>query len=239
MAKVPKIETIEDKERLIAYLLTNCTPRGLNAREKYRFKEKAKHFSYENGNLFYSIGTKKYTYICNFDILAIKNLCDMHHLPSHNGRNMMREDINKNYVGISVKSIYEYVNTCTFCQREAVPAPRLPLIPIVPSFIKERLIVDTIDLSEYAEANNGKKYIFTMIYSFSKFAWCYPSERKSGACFLEAFKHFFRREGSWKIFHSDNGGEFVANEVQTFIRTVMRAQIVHGAPYRPQTQGQI
>ena len=206
---------------------------------KYRFKEKAKHFSYENETLYFSVNETKYTYICDFDDIEVKSVCDSYHLPSHIGRNMLREDIYKSYVGISAKSIYDYVNGCSFCQRDSVPAPRLPLVPIVPNFIRERIIVDTIDLSEYGEANNGMKYIFTMIDSFSKFAWCYQTERKSTVSFLKAFKHFYHREGSWKIFHSDNGGEFIANEVQTFIRTVMKAQIVHGAPYRPQTQGQI
>ena len=83
------------------------------------------------------------------------------------------------------------------------------------------------------------KYVFTMIDSFSKFAWCYPSENKTSGNFLNALKNLYDREGTWKIFHSDNGGEFTANSVKAFITNVMKAEIVHGAPYRPQTQGQI
>ncbi|KAF7678000.1 Pro-Pol polyprotein, partial [Cucumispora dikerogammari] len=78
-----------------------------------------------------------------------------------------------------------------------------------------------------------------MIDSFSKFVWCYTVERKSSSAFLEAIKDLYYTEGPWQIFHSDNGGEFTAMQVQNFIRNVMNATIVHGAPYRPQAQGQI
>ncbi|KAF7684883.1 Gag-Pol polyprotein, partial [Cucumispora dikerogammari] len=77
-----------------------------------------------------------------------------------------------------------------------------------------------------------------MIESFSKFAFCYPVERKTSENFLKAFKHLYYREGGWKIVHSDNGREFVANRVVEFISQIGSEQ-VQGAPYRPQTQGQI
>ena len=55
-----------------------------------------------------------------------------------------------------------------------------------------------------------------------------------------ALKKLYHQEGTWQIFHSDNEGEFIANTVKNFIlNDVMKAEIVHGAPYRPQTQGQI
>ncbi|KAF7699606.1 Pol polyprotein [Cucumispora dikerogammari] len=77
-----------------------------------------------------------------------------------------------------------------------------------------------------------------MIDSFFKFALCCPVERKISENFLKAFKHLYYREGGWKIVHSDNCREFVANRVVDFIGHIESEQ-VHGALYRPQTQGQI
>ncbi|KAF7690725.1 Pro-Pol polyprotein [Cucumispora dikerogammari] len=78
-----------------------------------------------------------------------------------------------------------------------------------------------------------------MIDSFSKFSWCYTSTRKTEAGFLKNLRHLHHREGTWRIFHSDNDGDFTSNEVQEYIEQKMGAQIIHGAPYYPQPQGQI
>ncbi|KAF7686615.1 Gag-Pol polyprotein, partial [Cucumispora dikerogammari] len=193
----------------------------------------------ENKQLYFTLTATKYKYICDFDNDCVKAVCDRFHLLGHMDRNALRETVNKEYIGISTNSIYNYVRACFSCQRVSVPSPTLSLTHIIPDFIRDRLIVDTIDVSEYAESNMNKKYIFKMIDSLSKFVWCYPVERKCSSAFLEAIKDLYYTEGSWQIFHSDNGDEFTAIQVQNFIRNVMRATIVYGAPYRPQTQVQI
>ncbi|KAF7684862.1 Gag-Pro-Pol polyprotein [Cucumispora dikerogammari] len=101
----------------------------------------------------------------------------------------------------------------------------------IPSCIRERLIVDAIDLSQYAESNNGIRYIFTMVDSFSKFSFCYPTERKTSTNFLKAVTHLYMHEGCWRILHSDNDGEFLANNVKNFSRS-MSTKLVQGAPHR-------
>ncbi|KAF7677999.1 hypothetical protein CDIK_4499, partial [Cucumispora dikerogammari] len=118
---------------------------------KYNFKKKLKTFQ-----LDFTIAATKYKYTCDFDNGSIKSVCDRFHLPGHMGRNALRESVNKEYIGISTNSIYNYVRAYFSCQRESVPYPTLPLTPIIPNFIRERLIVDTIDVSEYAESNMNK-----------------------------------------------------------------------------------
>jgi transposase InsO family protein len=39
-----------------------------------------------------------------------------------------------------------------------------------------------------------------------------------------------------KIFHSDNGGEFISKTMQAMIE-ILGAKFVHGAPWHPQSQG--
>ncbi|KAF7694740.1 hypothetical protein CDIK_1978 [Cucumispora dikerogammari] len=169
MVKITNIKTEEEKFMIVAYLLTCAYPIGMNAKQKYNFKKKSENFSIENNQLYFTIDATKYKYICDFDNDSVKAVCDRFHLPGHMGRNALRKAVNKEYIGISTNSIYNYVRACFSCQRESVPSPTLPLTPIIPNFIRERLIVDTIDVSEYAESNMNKKYIFTMIDSFKKF----------------------------------------------------------------------
>ncbi|KAF7693665.1 Pro-Pol polyprotein [Cucumispora dikerogammari] len=78
-----------------------------------------------------------------------------------------------------------------------------------------------------------------MIDSFFKFSWCYPSTKNTAVEFLKNLRHLHHREATCKIFRSDNGGEFTSNEIQEYIEPKMGAQIIHGAPYHPQLQGQI
>ena len=146
--------------------------------------------------------------------------------------------ISFSYAGISVKSVKNFVNSCLSCKRDTVPSPQLPLTPIIPSFIRERIMVDTIDLSCYSESNLGIKYLFTMIDTFSKFAFVFPSRDKSATSFLNAFKTLYYREGPFKTLHTDNGGEFTATVVTSFINSI-GTDTVRGAPYHPQSQGQI
>ncbi|KAF7684868.1 hypothetical protein CDIK_4383, partial [Cucumispora dikerogammari] len=134
------------------------------------FKRKAVGFTYEYDILNYSIKEKKYIYVCDFEHNLIEDVCDNFHLPGHLRRNTLRSEIYKKYVGISAGRIANYVDSCLSCRREPVPALTLPLTPIIPNYIRERLIVDTIDLSDYLNMNGRLKYVFTMIDSFSKFA---------------------------------------------------------------------
>ncbi|KAF7699468.1 Pro-Pol polyprotein [Cucumispora dikerogammari] len=42
----------------------------------------------------------------------------------------------------------------------------------------------------------------------------------------------------WKIFHSDNGGEFTSNSVREVLKQ-LKIDDIQGTPYHPQSQGQI
>ncbi|KAF7685519.1 hypothetical protein CDIK_3732 [Cucumispora dikerogammari] len=112
MIKITNIKTEEEKSIMIAYLLTKAYPVGMTAKLKYNFKKKAENFSIENNQLYFTTAGIKYKYICDFNYESIKAVCDKYHLPSHMGRNALREAINKEYIGISTNFIYSYVKMC-------------------------------------------------------------------------------------------------------------------------------
>ena len=193
----------------------------MNTRRKQELKRKAKNFVLINGELFYIHKNTNYRFICNFEEDKIKEICEGYHLPGHLGIIKLLGLISFSYAEISVKSVKNFVNSCLSCKRDTVPSPQLPLTPIIPSFISERIMVDTIDLSCYSESNLGIKYLFTMIDTFSKFAFVFPSRDKSATGFLNAFKKLYYCEVHSKIFYTGNGGQFTAKIVTSFINSII------------------
>ncbi|KAF7702793.1 hypothetical protein CDIK_0361 [Cucumispora dikerogammari] len=94
---------------------------------------------------------------------------------------------------MSVKSVKNFVNSCLSCKRETVLSLQIPFTPIIPSFIRERIMVDNIDLSCYSESNLVVNYLFTKIDTFYKFAFVFPSRDKTATSFLNAFKNLYFR----------------------------------------------
>ncbi|KAF7686573.1 hypothetical protein CDIK_3133 [Cucumispora dikerogammari] len=146
---------MKSKKNIVSFLITNSTPVEMSSLEKSRFLKKARGFVLEEGKLHILVNGVGLEYVCEFEVERIIQICNSFYLPEHLGRNALREVILTRYIGVGVKQIYDYVDGCVGCQREAQHVPSTPLTPIKPNFIRERLIVDTIDLSEYYESNNG------------------------------------------------------------------------------------
>ncbi|KAF7687823.1 hypothetical protein CDIK_2980 [Cucumispora dikerogammari] len=128
--------------------------------------------------------------------------------------------------------MFACVDSCLSCKRKLVSTLTLPLVSIVRNFIRERLIVDTIDLSEYANLNNEIKYVFTMLDSFFKFTWCQSSTRKTAAEFLKLCDIYFtervRRVFSIQIMVKS------LLEVQEYIAQKKNVEL-YTTPYHPQS----
>ncbi|KAG0433205.1 Gag-Pol polyprotein [Dictyocoela muelleri] len=77
-----------------------------------------------------------------------------------------------------------------------------------------------------------------MIDSFSKFGWIYKSKRKDPGTFSKILMKHFYREGLWSKFNSDNGVEFVHNQVDNNLEQ-FNNESINSRPYYPQSQGQI
>ncbi|KAF7684820.1 hypothetical protein CDIK_4431 [Cucumispora dikerogammari] len=166
MGKLPNISNEQEKQDIIAYLTTKSFSSAYTSSQTKKLRRKAKSFKILDGLLFVCEGVEKRKFYCSFEVREINEVIKSHHLPGHIGINALREQIIRNYSGISTNAIKSYVKACVECQRELIPAPNIPLTSIVPSYIRERLMVDTVDLTEYAHSNDQKKYIFTFIDSF-------------------------------------------------------------------------
>jgi hypothetical protein len=50
---------------------------------------------------------------------------------------------------------------------------------------------DLVDVSKYADENDGYKFLLTCIDVFSKYAWAVPLKNKSGKTVTEAFNNIY------------------------------------------------
>lgn len=78
---------------------------------------------------------------------------------------------------------------------------------------------DLADLSDIARANDGMRYLLTVIDCFSKYAWVIPVKRKDAATTLGAFHKLFAQSAPRKPkrLQTDKGKEFLNSKVQTYL----------------------
>ena len=79
---------------------------------------------------------------------------------------------------------------------------------------------DLADLDELSKANDGSRYLLTVIDVFSRYAWAVPIAKKSGVAVREAFRELFRQAGARRPKHlqTDKGKEFFNRDVQELLR---------------------
>lgn len=66
---------------------------------------------------------------------------------------------------------------------------------------------DLVDMSKFADENNGFKWLITIIDTFSKKAWAYKMKNKSAESIVTVMTPFFKKNKCNKI-EFDQGGEF-------------------------------
>jgi len=79
--------------------------------------------------------------------------------------------------------------------------------PVITLSKLDQLEVDLIDMSEWARRNNSRRYTFSIINCFSKYAWLLPITQKKTEKVLEVLGPFLK-EHTPKVLQSDNRGKF-------------------------------
>ena len=82
--------------------------------------------------------------------------------------------------------------------------------------IKYLYQMDMIDIPSLKSENDGYKYLLTIIDTFSKFAWVFPTETKGGQEVYDKIKAFLLVERPSKI-QTDRGGEFYNKRFKTLV----------------------
>ena len=97
-----------------------------------------------------------------------------------------------------------------------------------PSFVRyksQQFQADLIDIGNLSHANNGIKFLLTLICSFTKKAWIFPIKNKKSDVVLKAFSRLLRGiDKTPRSLLTDAGGEFtlvrkwcVKNNIKTYL----------------------
>ena len=69
-----------------------------------------------------------------------------------------------------------------------------------------------MDMSAYARYNNDYKYLLTIIYIFSKFAWAVPTKTNGGKDVTDAMNSVLKKGRVPRKLHVAQGKEFFNSE---------------------------
>ena len=131
----------------------------------------------------------------------------------------------------------EFRTHCPVCQLSQPQNIRPQLHPIIEKDFLDRVQVDLIDMRH--SPDNEYNYIGLFMENFSKFYVLFPLKSKTaGEVSYMLQEHVLAYLGPPKIFHSDNGREFVNNLIHTmFEKWGGDVTFVSGRPRHSQSQG--
>ena len=170
------------------------------------------------------------------ELYSVVNFVHSVHLV-HAGYKKVLARIEQEYYGISREYVQEFCKTCPICELRKPKTVHEPLRPIIASGVWQRIQVDLIDMRHSPDGEYC--YIGHVMDHFSKFHILFPLKTKSAtevAANIE--ERVFAYFGVPRIFHSDNGREFVNQFLQAlFVRWGGNTVFVSGRPRHSQSQG--
>ena len=133
--------------------------------------------------------------------------------------------------------VQEFFKHCPVCQLKQPQLTKPPLQPIIEKNLLDRVQVDLIDMRHSPDGANN--YIGHFMDHFSKFHVLFPLKQKTAeevSCLME--ERVLAYFGPPKIFHSDNGREFINQLIRAmFDRWGGDVTFVNGRPHHSQSQG--
>ena len=85
---------------------------------------------------------------------------------------------------------------------------KFPRLRTLTNEIDEQWQADLMDVSWYADKNNGTRFLLVVIDLFSRYAWVRPLKNKSAEAVVKAMKSIFREKRIPKKMQTDQGKEF-------------------------------
>ena len=145
--------------------------------------------------------------------------------------------IKQAYLGITRGDIENVLKKMELKQYQRLPTIK-KLQPIITTRPMEQIQVDLIEVGDWAYFNDKTEYLMTIKDMFSKFAWVIPLKNKSCAVVAERLQNLFLVEGFPEILQTDNGGEFIGEEMVQLEKRY-GIEVRHSLPYHSSTQGSI
>ena len=194
------------------------------------------HFQMSEGVLYYCLETKFGGIDFNMvvpDAYRQKALKVAHEAVGHLGQLKTLRKAEELFYWTNLRTeVIKYVESCLTCQQVkghgALERPWQEL-PVVSAPL-ERVSIDLTDMFSGAGQN---RYVLTVIDHYSRFLTLFALKTKSGVEVANKMRDYFSRYGTPKVLLSDNGGEFVNQEMKGLCE-VEGIKMVTSAPYHPQ-----
>ena len=147
------------------------------------------------------------------------------------------------FAGVSERVIQEYINNQPKAQRlNPEFKNKADLVPVKSSGVLNQVQIDLVDMSKYpipikGTPNMHYRYILVVLDTFSRFLFLRPLRSKSSSEVASVLLQIFCDIGPPLCIQSDQGTEFKG--VVYTLMTSLGVQIIHSAPYHPQSQGKV
>ncbi|PIK39696.1 putative SCAN domain-containing protein 3-like [Apostichopus japonicus] len=155
----------------------------------------------------------------------------------HAGYKKTLEKVQRMFNGIPRSYVQEFCKNCPVCQLSVPQTVRPPLRPIIATGFLNRVQVDLIDMRH--DPDGDFKWIGHFMDHFSKYHVIFPLKQKTAQEVADKLQErVLSYLGVPKIFHSDNGREFV-NELLHALFDQWGGDVlfVRGRPRHSQSQG--
>ncbi|QQP31420.1 Uncharacterized protein FKW44_025029, partial [Caligus rogercresseyi] len=156
----------------------------------------------------------------------------------HAGRNIMIQELQKNYCNVTRENIMLFLELCESCQLKQKKVKKgIVVNPIVSQQMNSRCQVDLIDMQSQAD----REYRYIMVYQdhLTKFVCLRPLKTKTAEEVANHLLHIFSDKGAPQILQSDNGREFANKIVLELVHMWPECKLVHGKPRHSQSQGSV
>jgi len=166
---------------------------------------------------------------------VVKYVHDVHLV--HAGYKKVLARVEQEFFGVSREYVQEFCRTCPTCELRKPQTVRELLHPIVANGVWIRVQIDLIDMRHSPDGDYC--YIGHVVDHFNKFHVLFPLKSK---CAVEVATNIEERVlayfGVPRIFHSDNGREFVNQMLHAlFAKWGGNTVFVSGRPRHSQSQG--
>ena len=137
------------------------------------------------------------------------------------------------------QDIENYVSSCTICARRKGNYGKQSA-PMMGHLLRGSKPFEVIycDFVHMPQSSDGKRYILTIIDSFSRFLYCYPTVRDRAIDAAHGLVHFMTEYEIPKVISSDRGTHFVNAVLEDLCDKLHITQKFHTA-WRPQSSGNI
>ena len=95
---------------------------------------------------------------------------------------------------------------------------KFPRLKTVTAGLDQQWQADLIDVGQYADTNDGVKFLLTVIDTFSRYSWCVPIVNKTGRAVSDAFESVLSQGRVPSYLQTDQGREFTNNTFQTLLK---------------------